>query len=406
MAFEAQIAWRYLFSRKRVSAINIVSGVSAAAVTVVTAAMICVLSVMNGFGSVVEQMFSRFNPQLEVVASQAKTFSVSDPAIRSLYQNPDIEIVSQVLEQTALIRYKDKQTPARLMGVDSLFAAATEIDSIITDGSFLLIDEGGFERSVLGRGLASTIGVGAHFIEPVYIYAPKRTGRVNLMRPDKSFKREHTFIAGTFAVNQVQYDDQLIIASLPLVRRLYDYDSLTVSSLHIRLRDPASLSKTKKALRSSLGDAYRVLDRYEQQEDFFHILRVEKLLTALLLVFILLIASFNIISSLTMLIIDKREGIRTLSHLGASIWQIRRIFLYEGWLISILGAVLGIIFGVTICLLQQHFGFVKLGSGEDYILSAYPVVVDWMDIVFVGAVVLLLGFVAAYIPVRRLKIEQ
>lgn len=405
MSFESHIAWRYLFSRKRVNAINIVSGVSAAAVAVVTAAMICVLSVMNGFGSVIEQMFSRFDPQLEVVATQGKTLSLGDPKIASLYEDPDVAIVSEVLEQTALIRYKDKQTPARLMGVDTLFARATEIDSIITDGAFVLTDEGGFPRSVLGRGLAATIGVNAHFVEPIYIYAPKRTGRVNLMRPDKSFQREHTFISGTFAVNQVQYDDQVMIVALPLVRRLYDYDSLTVTSLHLRLCEEANVDKVKKRLREAVGANYQVLDRYEQQEDFFHILGVEKWLTALLLVFILLIASFNVISSLTMLIIDKREAIRTLSSLGATPQQIRRVFLYEGWLISILGAVSGIVLGVGICLLQQHYGLIKLGSGEDYVLSAYPVVVEWTDIVLVAAVVLVLGFVAAYIPSRRVKSE-
>ena len=401
MSLASHIAWRYLFSRKRVNAINIVSGVSAAAVAVVTAAMICVLSVMNGFGSVVEQMFSRFDPQLQVVAAQGKTLSLSDPKIAALYDQPDIAIVSQVMEQTALVRYKDKQTPARLMGVDSLFVQATEIDSIMTDGQFLLTDEGGFPRSVLGRGLASTIGVNAHFVDPIYIYAPKRTGRVNLMRPDKSFLREHTFIAGTFAVNQVQYDDQVIIAALPLVRRLYEYDSLTVTSLHLRLREGANIDKVQRALSQSLGESYRVLNRYEQQEDFFRILWVEKLLTALLLVFILLIASFNVISSLSMLIIDKREDIRILSNMGATPQQIRKVFLYEGWLISALGAVVGILLGVGLCLLQQHYGFIKLGSGEDYVLSAYPVVVEAMDIVFVSVVVLLLGFVAAYIPARK-----
>ena len=225
------------------------------------------------------------------------------------------------------------------------------------------------------------------------------------MRPDKSFQREHTFISGTFAVNQVQYDDQVMIVALPLVRRLYDYDSLTVTSLHLRLREEANVDKVKKRLREVVGADYQVLDRYEQQEDFFHILGVEKWLTALLLVFILLIASFNVISSLTMLIIDKREAIRTLSSLGATPQQIRRVFLYEGWLISILGAVSGIVLGVGICLLQQHYGLIKLGSGEDYVLSAYPVVVEWTDIVLVAAVVLVLGFVAAYIPSRRVKSE-
>lgn len=403
---EWHIAWRYLFSRKQVNAINIVSGVSAAAVAVVAAAMICVLSVMNGFGGIIEHMFSQFDPQLEVVARKGNTFRTDAPLITQLRSHPDIAYVAEVVENTALIRYKDKQTPAQLMGVDSLFASATHIDSILTDGSFCVIDEGGFERAVLGRGLAGTLGVGAHFVEPLYIYAPKRVGRINMMRPDKSLKREHAFIAGTFAVNQIQYDDHVMLVSLPLVRRLYDYDSLTVTSLNLGLREGASIERTQSRIKELLGNDYLVFNRYEQQEDFFRMFGVEKLLTALLLVFILIVASFNIISSLTMLIIDKAEDIRVLSNLGATPVQIRRIFLLEGWLISVLGVIAGVVLGVTVCLLQQHFELIKLGSGEDYILSAYPVLLQWSDVLMVIAVVLLLGFVAAWYPTRKLKIEK
>ena len=406
MRFEWSIAWRYLFSRKRVNAINIVSGVSAAAVAVVAAAMICVLSVMNGFGSVIEHMFSQFDPQLKVESCDGKPFRTDAPEIQLLRSHQDISYVSEVFESTAMLRYNDKQTPVQLMGVDSLFAKATSVDSIIVDGDFLVRDEGGFERMVLGRGVASTLGVGAHFVEPLYIYAPKRVGRINMMRPDKSLLREHAFVSGVFAVNQIQYDDHVVLVSLPLARRLFEYDSLTVTSLNIHLNEPASVEHTQRELQALSGDDYLVLNRYEQQEDFFRMFGVEKLLTALLLVFILLVASFNIISSLTMLIIDKREDIRILSNLGANPRQIRRIFLLEGWLISILGVIAGIVTGVTICLLQQHYGFLKLGSGEDYILPAYPVMLVWSDVLFVAATVLLLGFLAAWYPTRKLKIEK
>ena len=403
---ELHIAWRYLFSKKGHNAINIISGVSAGAVAVVAAAMICVLSVMNGFGSVIEQMFSQFDPQLQVVAREGKTFRTDAEPIRQLRQHETVAYVSEVVENTAMLRYGDKQTPARLMGVDSLFARATHIDSILTEGAFCVRDEGGFERCVLGRGLAQTLGVGAHFVEPLYIYAPKRTGRINLMRPDKSLRREHAFMAGTFAVNQVQYDDHVMLVSLPLVRRLYEYDSLTVTSLNLSLVPEVSVPAAQRQIQKLLGDRYVVRNRYEQQEDFFRMFGVEKLLTALLLVFILLVASFNIISSLTMLMLDKREDIRILNNLGATPTQIRRTFLLEGWLISILGVILGVVLGVTVCLLQQHYGFLKLGSGNDYVLTAYPVLLQWTDVLFVIAVVLLLGFLAAWYPVRKLRVNS
>ena len=345
--FESHIAWRYLFSKKGHNAINIVSGISAAAVAVVTAAMICVLSVMNGFGALVEHMFSEFDPVLLVVPSEGMTLRTDTLPIASLYAREDIEAISMQLEQTALIRYKDHQTPARVMGVDSLFTRTAHIDSIITDGYYSVWD-GAFDRAVLGRGLAAQIGMNAHFTGALHLYAPQRTGRINMLRPDLSLHHEHAFIAGTFAVNQVEYDDLLMLVSLPLAQRLFDYDEYTASALRITPKDGVHLSSVKSQLAKALGPGYKVLDRYEQQASFFNILRIEKLLTILLLVFILLIASFNIIGSLSMLIIDKSEDIRILSHLGADEQTIRKVFLLEGWLISALGALIGLVLGVVL----------------------------------------------------------
>ena len=351
--FEPHIAWRYLFSKKGHNAINIVSGISAAAVAVVTAAMIAVLSVMNGFGVLVEQLFSEFDPVLLVQPVEGQTLRTDTAPVLALYAREDIEAISMQLEQTALVRYKDHQLPARVMGVDSLFARTAHIDSIITDG-FYSVWDGAFERAVLGRGLAAQIGMNAHFTGALHLYAPERTGRINLLRPDQSLRHEHAFIAGTFAINQLEYDDQLMLVSLPLAQRLFGYDEHTASALRIQPKEGVNLksqiSNLKSQISQTLGEGYRVLDRYEQQADFFRILRIEKLLTIVLLVFILLIASFNIIGSLTMLIIDKREDIRILSHLGADEPTIRRIFLLEGWFISSLGTLTGLVLGVALCL--------------------------------------------------------
>ena len=400
---ENHIAWRYLFSKKGHNAINIVSGISAAAVMVVTAAMVCVLSVMNGFGVLVEHMFSEFDPALMVVPAEGTTLRTDTAPIVSLYAREDIEAVSMQLEQTALIRYKDHQLPARVMGVDSLFEQTAHIDSIITDG-FYSVWDGAFERAVLGRGLAAQIGINAHFTGALHLYAPRRTERINLMRPDLSLLHEHAFIAGTFAVNQIDYDDQLMIVSLPLAQRLFEYDEHTASALRIQPREGVKISNLQSQIAKALGPGYRVLDRYEQQADFFRILKIEKLLTVLLLVFILLIALFNSIGSLSMLIIDKREDIRILSDLGTDEPTIRRIFLTEGWLISTLGTIGGLVIGVLLCLGQQHFEWLKLGSGAEYIISAYPVQVQAVDILLVALIVLTLGFVAAWYPTRKMKI--
>lgn len=403
--FPFHIAWRYLFSKKGHNAINIVSGISAAAVSVVTAAMICVLSVMNGFGVLVERMFSEFDPILLVVPAEGQTLRTDTLPIASLYAREDVDAVSMQLEQTALIRYKDHQVPARVMGVDSIFTRTANIDSIITDG-FYSVWDGAFDRAVLGRGLAAQIGMNAHFTGALHLYAPERTGKLNMLRPDKSLRHEYAFIAGTFAINQLEYDDQLLLVSLPLAQRLFDYDEHTASALRITPKDKSQISNLKSQIAKTLGSEYKVLDRYEQQADFFRILRIEKLLTVFLLVFILLIASFNIIGSLSMLIIDKREDIRILSHLGADEPVIRCIFLLEGWLISSLGTLIGLVLGVAVCLGQQHFGWLKLGSGNEYIISAYPVVVQWTDILLVAAIVLALGFVAAWYPSRKVKVER
>lgn len=402
MKTELKIAWRYLFAKKQYNAIHIISGISAAAIGVVTAAMICVLSVMNGFGVMVEQLFSQFDPDIRIEAVSGKSFHDEGEQFDALRQLPAVALVSQTIEETALLQFEDRQMPIRLCGVDSIFPTLTHIQDIITDGEYEVHD-GAFDRAVLGRGLAWQIGVGAHFIHPLQLYAPKRTARVNMLRPDQAFNEEICFIAGTFAVQQAQYDDEMMLVDIPLTRRLLEYGEKEVTALLIQLSPNASARQAERDIQTLLGKDYNVLNRYEQQADFFRILRVEKLLTTLLLVFILLIASFNIIGSLSMLIIDKQSDIQTLSHLGANQQTIRRVFLFEGWMISTLGAICGLVVGLIICLLQEHLGLLKLGNGAEYVVSAYPVAVQATDLLIVTIVVLSLGFIAAWIPARRIK---
>lgn len=395
------IAWRYLFAKKQFNAIHIITTISSIAVGVVTAAMICVMSVMNGFGTMVEQMFSQFDPDIRITAQNGKSFHLSPETKDQLLALPEVNLLSESIKETALIYFEDKQTPVQLMGVDSVFDSLTDIDNIITDGHFEVYD-GAFDRAVLGQLLAWKIGIGARFIHGIQVYAPKRNSKVNMLRPDANFNTETCFIAGIFAVNQQKYDENTMIVDIDFTRRLLEYDSTEMTALMVSTQ--GNIKQAKRAIAQVMGEGYNIHDRYEQQKDFFRILRVEKLLTSLLLAFILLIATFNGIGALSMLIIDKKNDIRILSHLGANEQLIKRIFLFEGWLVNAIGAIGGVVVGLTICLLQEHFGLLKLGNGVEYVISAYPVAVQGIDILLVIGIVWILSLISVWIPVRRIKI--
>ena len=395
------IAWRYLFAKKQFNAIHIITTISSIAVGVVTAAMICVMSVMNGFGTMVEQMFSQFDPDIRITAQNGKSFHLSPETKDQLLALPEVNLLSESIEETALIYFEDKQTPVQLMGVDSVFDSLTDIDNIITDGHFEVYD-GAFDRAVLGQLLAWKIGIGARFIHGIQVYAPKRNSKVNMLRPDANFNTETCFIAGIFAVNQQKYDENTMIVDIDFTRRLLEYDSTEMTALMVSTQ--GNIKQAKRAIAQVMGEGYNIHDRYEQQKDFFRILRVEKLLTSLLLAFILLIATFNGIGALSMLIIDKKNDIRILSHLGANEQLIKRIFLFEGWLVNAIGAIGGVVVGLTICLLQEHFGLLKLGNGVEYVISAYPVAVQGIDILLVIGIVWILSLISVWIPVRKIKI--
>ena len=395
------IAWRYLFAKKQFNAIHIITTISSIAVGVVTAAMICVMSVMNGFGTMVEQMFSQFDPDIRITAQNGKSFHLSPETKAQLLALPEVNLLSESIEETALIYFEDKQTPVQLMGVDSVFDSLTGIDNIITDGHFEVYD-GAFDRAVLGQLLAWKIGIGARFIHGIQVYAPKRNSKVNMLRPDANFNTETCFIAGIFAVNQQKYDENTMIVDIDFTRRLLEYDSTEMTALMVSTQ--GNIKQAKRAIAQVMGEGYNIHDRYEQQKDFFRILRVEKLLTSLLLAFILLIATFNGIGALSMLIIDKKNDIRILSHLGANEQLIKRIFLFEGWLVNAIGAIGGVVVGLTICLLQEHFGLLKLGNGVEYVISAYPVAVQGIDILLVIGIVWILSLISVWIPVRRIKL--
>ncbi|MDD5184511.1 MAG: ABC transporter permease [Paludibacter sp.] len=403
LSFSFRIARRYLFSKKSHNAINIISGISATGVGVGTMALVCVLSVFNGFESLIADMFSTFDPDLKITLAEGKNFDVNSPELNEVRKLKSVAYFTEVVEENALLRFKDKQMPATIKGVSDDFSKMTRIDSIMYDGKFQLYD-GAFQRAVPGVGVASILGLGAHFIDPLIIYAPKRTGKINLLRPETSFNQIGTFISGIFSVKQLQYDDHYVLVSISLARELFEYDKNKVTSVELKLTSPLDQEKVQKQIQAILGDRFQVKNRYEQQESFFKIMQIEKWITYLILCFILLIASFNIIGSLSMLIIDKKADIETLRDLGANNQLIKHIFLFEGWLIAAVGALGGIGIGAMLCLLQEHFGFLKLGSG--YVVDAYPVVTNWLDMVLVFVTVLTMGFLAAYYPVRYIRTKE
>lgn len=403
LSFSFRIARRYLFSKKSHNAINIISGISAAGVAVGTMALVCVLSVFNGFETLISDMFSAFDPDLKITLTQGKTFDVNSPEFNNLRKLKSVAYFTEVVEENALLRFKDKQMPATIKGVSKEFEKMTRIDSIMYDGKFVLYD-GAFQRAVPGVGVASVLGLNSHFIDPLYIYAPKRTSKINLLRPENSFNQIGTFVSGIFSVKQALYDDHCVLVSIGLARDLFEYDKSTVSSVELKLAKGVDKELVQKEIKAMLGDRYSVKNRYEQQESFFKIMKIEKWITYLILCFILLIASFNIIGSLSMLIIDKRADIETLRNLGAHNQLIKRIFLFEGWMISAVGAIAGIGLGAILCLLQQYFGLLRLGSG--YVVDAYPVLTKPLDMLLVFFTVLAMGFLAAYYPVRYIRTKN
>lgn len=397
------IARRYLFSRKKHNAINIISGISVCGVALATLSLVCTMSVMNGFQDMVADLFTSFDPQLKITARESKTFDGQDDRIQSLRTWPEVAIVTEALEEQAMVEYKDRQVMAVIKGVQDNFEELTEIDSILRGaGQFRLHDEV-VDYAVMGIELVPMLGTGIQFVDPLSIYAPKRNAKVNMANPGASFNREYLFSPGcVFVVNQQKYDSRYILTSIDFARRIFDYSS-EVSSVELKLAPGANLSSVKKKIINHLDDNFLVQDRYEQQEDIFRIMEIEKLISYLFLTFILMIACFNVVGSLSMLIIDKKEDVMTLRKLGASDKLISRIFLLEGWMISFFGAISGIVLGLALCLAQQEFGFLTLNaSGGIYLVDAYPVSVHPGDICFVFITVMIMGLLAVWYPVRYL----
>ncbi len=376
------IARRYLFSKKSHNAINVISMISVCGIAIATMAMVCVLSVFNGFGGIVEGMFNAFDPDLKISVKEGKVFDWHTPEFEKALRVGGLQMVSESLEENALFVFDDNQSPVLMKGVSEEFRLMTDMDKLVIDGSFRLREDV-VDYATLGSGVAVTLGARPGFINAIEVYAPKRDERVNLANPAAAFNRGYLQIGGVFTLNSPDYDDQMVIVPITLARELFHYTN-EVTSLDIKLAPNASVKRVKREIQETLGDAYLVEDRYEQQKESYRMLQIEKWVTFLILAFILLIAVFNVVGSLSMLIVEKKEDIRSLQHMGASNDLVSRIFLYEGWLITFIGIVAGIVLGLVLCLLQQHYGLLRLSDVPGaYIIDAYPVIVQFSDILVV-----------------------
>ena len=401
MSFPFYIAKRYLFSKKSTNVINLISAISVVGVAIATIALMVTLSVFNGFHDLVATLFTAFDPQLQVVPTEGKTVAADDPILTEIRQLPEVDVATETVEDQALAVYNNRQSMVKIKGVDDNFSELTHINEILYgDGSFQL-RAANLQYGTLGIRLAQTLGMNASWPGYLKIYAPQREGQLDMMNPTEGFVEDSLISPGVvFSVQQSVYDRNYIITSISFARSLFDQQGM-LSSLAMRVKPGSDIDAVKSKMQKIAGTKYKVLDRYEQQADTFKIMKVEKFIAYIFLTFILIVACFNIISSLSMLMIDKKDDVVTLRNLGANDKQITQIFLFEGRMISAIGAVIGIIIGLLLCWIQQTYGIVHLGQTEgSFIINAYPVSVHPQDIILIFITVLAVGWLAVWYPVR------
>ena len=401
MNFPFFIARRYLFSKKSTHAINVISAISVVGVAVATMALVVTLSVFNGFHDMVASFFTAFDPQLKVTPVMGKTVAADDPILTQIKALPQVDVATETVEDQALVIYHGRQAMVTIKGVEDNFDQLTHIKEILVgDGEFELHAADMF-YGIPGIRLAEALGTGITYQEPLKVYAPRREGQLNMANPMDGLVEDELYSPGVlFEVLQGKYDKNYLLTSIDFTRRIFEQQGM-VSALELRLKPGSNFESVKKDIKKIVGDKYYVKDRFEQQDDTFKIMKIEKLMAYIFLTFILMIACFNIIGSLSMLIIDKKDDVVTLRNLGASDKQIVRIFLFEGRLISAIGAILGIVLGLALCWAQQTYGLVKLGSSSaSFVVNAYPVSVHPEDVILIFITVLVVGFLSVWYPVR------
>ncbi len=398
MKLSLYIAKRYLFAKKSRNAINIISAVSVAGVAVGTMALIIILSVFNGLERMVSAIFNTFDPDVKITAAEGKTFIADTSRLKLLARVEGLSCYSLTIEENALLKYGDRQYIATIKGVDDNYAMVSNIDSSMWEGEFILKSDKGRPYAIPGLGVAQYLGLRINFIAPLNIFVPRKSESTNL-NAENAFNKKFITPSGVFEVEK-EYDSKYVYLPLDFARELTENEN-GVSAIEIKFTGQADPPAVQKKIAKIFGKGFIVQNRYEQQEIFYKVMQSERLAIFFILTLILIIASFNIIGSLTMLIIEKERDIEILKSLGADNNLIRKIFIFEGWLISIIGAFAGVLLGFVICWLQQTYGFVKLHS-ESLIMNSYPIVLKLKDFLIVPGIVLLIGYWAAWYPVRFL----
>ncbi|MCD4730137.1 MAG: FtsX-like permease family protein [Bacteroidales bacterium] len=400
MNFPFYIAKRYLFSKKSHNIINIISGISVAGVTVGTLALIVVLSVFNGFEELVKSLFNTFNPDLIITIKEGKTFNASNLPYEKIKNLPGVISFSEVVEENALLKYKTEQYIVTLKGVSNEFLKNNPLDTMLVDGDFIL-ENNAYNFTVMGYLVAYNLGIKINdFSNPVHVYLPKRTKK-RLTSLEQSFNSGSLIPSAVFSVQQ-EIDSKYVIVPIRFARKLLDYTN-EVTSIEIRLDPNVDSDFIQQEIQNLAGDSFVVKNRFQQQELLYKIMKTEKWAIFIILSFILIIAVFNVVGSLSMLILDKRKDIAVLFSMGANEKLIKRIFLLEGLLISFSGAIFGLLLGYLLCILQLKYGFIKLGPDEGaFIIPYYPVKLYFADFVAVFTLVFFIGLVAAWFPVKQI----
>ncbi len=401
MIFPFYIARRYLISRKSHNIINIIAGISVAGVTVGTMALIVVLSVFNGFEDLVKSLYSTFDPAIRITASQGKTFEIPVEKRNEILALDDVTGLVDVIRENVLLKHKNEQYIVTMKGVSPDFLENNPLDTMLIDGEFIL-QRGGNEYTIMGYLVAYNLGVRLFDAEnPVIVYVPKR-GQVSSFSPEQSFNTGFLIPSAVFSVQQ-EIDSRFILVSLDFARKMMEYGPGEITSVEVRLKDDNDYASVQKDIENILGSDFAVKNRFQQQELLYKIMKSEKWAIFMILTFILIIAAFNVIGSLSMLILDKRKDIAVLFSLGADSKTIKRIFLMEGMLVSLTGALAGLLLGFVLCWAQQTFGLVKLGDANAFIVPYYPVKMILSDFILVFLTVFLIGLISAWYPVRQIS---
>lgn len=400
MNFPFYIAKRYLFAKKSQTAVNVLTFVALIGVGVGTMALVIILSVFNGFEKLILSLFNSFNPDMEIKLTEGKSFDATTFPVEEIKKIPGVLYIGEILEETALITYKDRQHIVTLRGVDSYYENITGIDTMLREGSFEL-STGDQKNLILGQGVAYMINANINdFLNPLNIYIPRR-GQFSIMNPSQAFASSSNFAAGVFAV-QAEFDMEYVLAPISLLRYLTEHQS-QVTSLVLSVDRDFRLKQVQTQIEETLGPDYVVRNRLQQEEFLYKVMRSEKWAIFFILSFILVIAAFNITGSLTMLVLEKRKDIRILHSMGCSVKTIRKIFLYEGMLISMGGAFAGIVLGLIISLIQIRFGLITIQAEGTFIIDAYPVHINPFDFILVFFTVSAIGYLASLLPVKKIS---